>query len=267
MTKKHLRLPALILLGIYAIAELVLFPLAQKSGSDIVWLETFWIYILQFLDPLMDWIGLAVIFGFVVHGVYRYGIRGSIPLYITIACVMLARVIMTVISVSAFQLGSLSFTYKGYITYFPQILSQLFEYIFIPLVIVLAHFGIKRLRDINRAKANHCKRLKKDFTPEGETIPFTKLFKAKNPLLVALLLGAASYAFSRTLLFIITTVSLGTEGYLIPILYATSVLVPAVACYFVSRFCIKIAEWNHLRIEKLEFEEDEDEEKDENENE
>ena len=264
MTKKHLRLPALILLGIYALAELVLFPLAQKSGSDIVWIETFWIYILDFFYPLMGWLGLATAFGFVVYGVYRYGVRGSVPLYITIVCTMLARNVMYVISYSVLN-GSLDLTSKGFILYSSLLLTDLFECVFIALTVVLAHFGIKRLREINRAKENYCKRLKKDFTPEGETLPFTKLFKAKNPILVALLLGTLSYVLSQTLYFIIKiNINIAVmEFYQIPLFYVTSVFAPAVACYFFARFCVKIAEWDHLRIEKLEAEEADDEEDDE----
>ncbi|MBR6726911.1 MAG: hypothetical protein IKM08_01845 [Clostridia bacterium] len=268
MTKKHLRFPALVLLSIYAIGELILYPLAKKSGSDIIWFETFWIYILDFLYPLMGWLGIGAAFGFAVYGVFRFGVRRSIPLFLTILGAMIAKNIMNIISYSVFN-GSFLLTKAGFIYYSSLFLTSLFECLFIVFVILLAHFGIKRLNDINAEKERCCKRLKKSFTPEGETLPFTKIFHRKNPLLVAIMVTSVTYTFSQILYFALK-ISINIdimEIYQIPIFFVTAVLIPAIGCFFSARFCIKLAEWDHLRIEARALEEDENEDEDEDEDE
>ena len=80
MELKNLRLPALVVFGIYAIYSCALAPLYQFLSVDIILSDTIWWDIVDFLFNLFEVLGIAACFGFLIHGIYHYTAKECRPL-------------------------------------------------------------------------------------------------------------------------------------------------------------------------------------------
>ena len=252
MPKKTLHFPALMLFGIYALYSFVLYPLNEKITYDVVLSETALTYVLGYFLPLFEGLGLAASFGFLTYSIYRYGIRRTTPFFILNGIALLFKSATNFISFSAVS-GSLQFNSAGFRFLESLLLTNLMECVLIALTAALAHFGIRHLEEKNRKKKSACLRLKKDFAPEGETYPFKRPFNRKNPLLCAIMGGCLIYIAFRFFVYLATMISYHSslEFYWIIIMLFTSVLLPAVSCYFLSLFCIKLSDRDRVRLEAI----------------
>ena len=252
MPKKTLHFPALMLFGIYALYSFVLYPLNEKITYDVVLSETALTYVLGYFLPLFEGLGLAASFGFLTYSIYRYGIRRTTPFFILNGIALLFKSATNFISFSAVS-GSLQFNSAGFRFLESLLLTNLMECVLIALTAALAHFGIRHLEEKNRKKKSACLRLKKDFAPEGETYPFKRPFNRKNPLLCAIMGGCLTYIAFRFFVYLATMISYHSslEFYWIIIMLFTSVLLPAVSCYFLSLFCIKLSDRDRVRLEAI----------------
>ena len=252
MPKKTLHLPALMLFGIYAIYSFVLYPLNEKITYDVVLSDTALTYVLGYFLPLFEGLGLAAAFGFLTYSIYRYGTKNTIPFFVLNAFALLFKSATNFLSFSAGR-GSLQFNTAGARFWRSLLVTNLFEAALIALTALLAHFGIRYLNEKNRKKQAACLRLKREFTPEGETYPFKRFFNRKNPLLCAILGGALAYTAFRLFLYVSTMIMTyrSLTFYWIIIMLFTSVLLPAVSCYFLSILCLKLSERDRVRLEAL----------------
>jgi hypothetical protein len=255
MPKKTLRFSALILFGIYVLYSFVLYPLQTRVGNDAVLNDTFLIYILEFLSPLTECLGLAAAIGFLAYSVYRYGTRNSAPLLCLSAGAILFKSAAYFISYSILK-GSLQFGRDGKNTIISLLLTNLVEAVVLAVVVLLAHFETKRAKERLRTRELACKRLGKEPVPESK-----KILDFKSPFFRAVLFGSLPYVAFRIFLFVSSLLApfYLIDFYWVIIFFFTSVLVPAVSCFFLSLLCIKLAEREYLRLENEEKEENTEE--------
>ena len=251
MPKKTLHFPALVLFGIYAIYGFVLYPITEKVASDVVLSDTFLIYILEFLLPLTEWLGLAAAIGFVAYSIFQHGTRRSVPLFVLTAGAILFKSIAYFISYSV-QRGSLQFGYHGRNTIASLLLANLVEALVLALMALVIHYESKRFKETERVKSQACKRLGQELPAESK-----RFFNFKKPLFHAALWGTVPYTAFRLFLFISSILPTYDflDFYWIVIMLFTSVVIPAVSCFFCSLLCIKLTVWYVTRMEERQADE------------
>lgn len=253
MPKKTLRFSALILFGIYVLYSFVLYPLQTRVGNDAVLNDTFLIYILEFLSPLTECLGLAAAIGFLAYSVYRYGTRSSAPLLYLSAGAILFKSAAYFISYSILK-GSLQFGREGKNTIISLLLTNLVEAVVLAVVVLLAHFETKRAKERLRTRELACKRLGKEPVLESK-----KILDFKSPLFRAVCFGSIPYVAFRLFLFIYPLFTPNIYYWIIIVSFFTAFLIPAVSCFFLSLLCIKLAEREYLCLENEEKEENTEE--------
>ena len=245
MPKSALRLPALLLFGIYAIYSCILAPLNKVLISDAVLFETVLWDLCDVFFNLFEVLGIAVAFGLLIYSIFRYGTKKSIPLYILVGGALLFKYVASIIALSIVQ-GSLDLTAN----YSSHVLSFFIELAVLAFVVILAHHLVLALQEKNDTLKKAAQTLGQPFTPEGETIPFNKkLFSRKNPLLRSAFWGMIAVGVIRLLAFVIDEVSyhsfFGTAysaaDVLVSLLYCvTHVLLPVFLGYLLALGCIKL---------------------------
>ena len=109
MEKSALRLPALIVYGIYALYGLVLAPLYTYLIHDIVLENSIWLDIVDLLFQYTEMLGIAALLGFLIHAVYRFGLKDAKPMYCLCAGALAFKYVATILSLS-FVVGSIDLT-------------------------------------------------------------------------------------------------------------------------------------------------------------
>ena len=80
MSKKSLRLPALLIFGIYTLYSCVLMPLENYIFADILLFQTIWGDVIDVLAHWFEIAGIAAILGTVIYARYRYPLRELPPM-------------------------------------------------------------------------------------------------------------------------------------------------------------------------------------------
>ena len=245
MELRKLRLPALVVFGIYAIYSCALAPLYRFLSTDIILSDTVWWDVVDFLFNLFEVLGVAACFGFLIHGIYRYGTKKCRPLYILIGGALLFKYIASIIAISIVG-GSLDLTadFTSYIVSFVIEVAELL------LVILLSQRRITVLQNENQRMKAAAATLEQDFTPRGEFFPLRKLFCRNNPLQMTALFGMVAVTALRLISYVIGEIAFSLVGYGfsakdIPIvaLYALLlVFIPGFIGYLLSLGCMRLAE-------------------------
>lgn len=247
MERKALRLPALVVFGIYAIYGCILAPLYQFLSTDIILSDTIWWDIVDILFNLIEVLGIASSFGFLIHGIYHHGIKKCRSLYILLGGALLFKYASSIIAISIVG-GSLDLT-ADFTSYLVSILIEIAELL---LVIFLSHHWITSLQNENQRLKAAAATLEQEFTPRGEFFPLRKLFCRNNPLQCVALGGMIAVTALRLISYVIGEIAFSLVGYGfsakdIPIvaLYALLlVFIPGFLGYLLSLGCMQLAERN-----------------------
>ena len=245
MELKNLRLPALVVFGIYAIYSCALAPLYQFLSVDIILSDTIWWDIVDFLFNLFEVLGIAACFGFLIHGIYHYTAKKCRPLYILLGGALLFKYAASIIAISIVG-GSLDLT-ADFTSYIVSFVIEIAELI---LVIFLSHRWITVLQDANQRMQAASSTLGQDFAPRGEFFPLRKLFCRANPLQQTAFWGMIVVTALRLISYVIGEIAFSLIGYGfsakdIPIvaLYAMLlVFIPGFLGYLLSLGCMQLAE-------------------------
>lgn len=245
MELKKLRLPALVIFGIYAIYSCVLAPLYQFLSTDIILSDTIWWDIVDFFFNLFEVLGIAACFGFLIHGIYHYTAKKCRPLYILIGGALLFKYAASIIAISIVG-GSLDLT-MDFTSYIVSFMIEIAELV---LVIFLSHRWITMLQSENQRMTAAAATLGQEFTPRGEFFPFRKLFCRNNPLQSTALWGMIAVTAFRLVSYLIGEIAFSLVGYGfsakdIPIvaLYALLlVFIPGFLGYLLSLGCMQLTE-------------------------
>ena len=245
MERKALRLSALVIFGIYAIYGCVLAPLYQFLSTDIILSDTIWWDIVDFFFNLFEILGIAASFGFLIHGIYQYGIKKCRPLYILIGGALLFKYVSSIVAVSIVG-GSLDLT-ADFGSYAVSLLLEIAE---LSLVIFLSHQWISLFQSENQRMKNAAATLGQEFTPRGEFFPFCKPFNGNNLLQKTALWGMIAVTALRLVSYVIGEIAFSLVGYGfsakdIPIILLYAVLLVFLPCflgYLLSLECMQLAE-------------------------
>lgn len=245
MERNALRLPALILFGIYAVYGAVLTPLYQIISADLVLSDMILWDIVDFAWQLFEILGIGAAIGFLVHGIYRYTFKKCLPLYYLIGGALLFKYVSSIASV-AIVLGYLDLTadFSGYLV------SFLIEAGTLALVTLIGHKLITKLCERNEIRAGGAKALGEEFVPEGEFYPFHRPFSRKNALQRTAFWGMI---IVLTMRWISTLISDITFGYMyygfsaadipVTLLYWLAlIVVPCFFAYLLALGCIMLSE-------------------------
>lgn len=238
MDKKILRTAALFLFVPYAIYGFLLFPLDEIFSTNVVLAATVWsdlVYQLRiWAEPLL----LALQFGFLIFGVYRYGAAKLRPLYILCAGVLLFGYLARLISHSIL-FGSLDLT----LNYVSALVAFLTECGVAALVVFFSHIKISRRIAEDQEKARAAKMLGKEFDENDGLFPFYKVFSRQNELQKSALFGAGLLSAVRLVNFLVAALFSGVyELSDLPFLLlniALDILVPFVLGYCLTVFLLR----------------------------
>ena len=245
MQRKVLRLPALVIFGIYAIYACILAPLYQFLAADIVLSDTVLLDIVDFFFNLFEILGISASFGFLIHGIYRCGAKKCRPLYLLLFGALFFKYIASIVAISIVQ-GSLDLT-ADFTSYIVSIVIEIAELVFVAL---LAHRLITSLQNENQRLKNAAATLGQSFTPRGEFFPFRKLFSRINPLQRTAFWGMIAVTALRLISYAIGEIAFSLVGYGfsagdIPVLLLYAFLLVFIPCflgYLLSLGCLLLAE-------------------------
>ncbi|MBQ8356255.1 MAG: hypothetical protein IJX39_00440 [Clostridia bacterium] len=245
MKRTDLRLPALVIFGIYAVYSCALIPLYQYLSADLVLSDTLWWDIVDFFLNLFEVLGVAASFGFLIHSIYHYGAKKCRGLYILIGGALIFKYVASIIAISIVG-GSLDLT-ADFSSYVVSLLMEVTE---LTLVILLAHKWISAHIAQNRALKNAAETLGQEFIPRGETLPFRKLFSRTNPLQRPAFWGMIAVTVLRLISFVIGEIAYTLVGYgfsaadipVILLYWLLLIFIPSFLGYLLALGCILLAE-------------------------
>ena len=245
MERNKLRLPALVLFGIYAVYSLALIPVYQIIASDLVLSDTLWWDLVDFGTRLFEVLGIGAAVGFLVHGIYRYTVKGCLHLYYLIAGALLFKYAASIISISV-VMGYLDLT-SDFSTY---IIAYLIEAAEIALISLIGHKLITVLCRQNAIREKAALALGEDFAPEGEFYPFRRPFSRTNALQRTAFWGMVIVLGFRLIADLINDITFGFMYYgfsvkdiPVTILYwIILIVIPCFLAYLLSLGCIILAE-------------------------
>ena len=245
MERNALRLPALILFGIYAVYSLALIPVYQIIASDLILSDTLWWDLVDFASKLFEVLGIGAAVGFLVHGIYRYTFKGCLPLYYLIAGALLFKYVTSIISISV-VMGYLDLT-SDFSSYLIAFLIEAAE---IALVTLIGHKLITVLRRQNATREKAALALGEDFTPQGEFYPFRRPFSRVNALQRTAFWGMVIVLAFRLIADLISDITFGFMYYgfsakdiPVTLLYwVILIVIPCFLAYLLALGCIILSE-------------------------
>jgi len=238
----------------FAIGSFLLSPLYITFVSDVVYADTWWVYILYYLtegDVLAHAV-YAVCYPAAIYAAWHAGLKRSIRIPVSFALITLARFLvnffMTTVMDSALP------SMEDFLTFdLPYIsalyLLEMLQYTLVIAIALLVKRRFFRKREYREACAIP---ERKELEPLAPMLPFDRLFALKNPLqrsafymaLLVFLLRFAGHQIYQMTLYLQTGRS---DGILIMILDMIADLFVGVILYFVAlllmnRFHAKTAE-------------------------
>lgn len=245
MEQKALRLPALVLFGIYAVYSIALVPLYQILSADLVLSDTLLWDAVDLALSLFEVLGIGAAIGFLVQGVYRYTFKGCLKLYYLIAGALLFKYVTSIVSVSI-VMGTLDLTAD----FLSMLVSLLIEAGELALVVFLSHKLVTALCVQNEIRAAGAKVLGAEFIPEGEFYPFRTVFSRQNRLQRTVFWGIVAVLGMRTLSYLIDEIAytvrfVGFTAKDLPITlvyWLILIVIPCLLAYLLALGCIKLSE-------------------------
>lgn len=241
MNKSHLRLGALVLFGIFALYGCVFAPLYQYLISDIVLQATLWLDLVDLLFQYTEFFGTAALFAFLVHAVYKNGVKGSSRMLILCGGAIAFKYLATVISISIIN-GSVNLV--GGLTEY--VFAFLLESALTFVAVYLAH----RLVTPHTQRYAECRHasivLGKPLQEHDGCFPFRRLFDRTNPVQRTLFISLVIVTAWRLAAFVISDFAYGLAITLadVPIMvlyWVILVLVPGFLSYLLSLALFRLA--------------------------
>lgn len=252
--RRMLRLTVLAAVIGYALNSFVLAPLYVKFASDVVYANTWWVYILYYLteESLVDLAVFAVCYPAAIYAVWQAGLKRAIRVPVAFALLTLVRFVanffMTAITDSALpdmgEFLAFDLPYIGALY-----LLEMLQYGLIIALTLWVKRRYTRKRELLEAEALM---RGEEPAPEAPLLPFGKLISLKNPLQcsvlwMAILVFAARVVMHQIYQYTLFITSGYTDGFLIMALDLISDVFVGVILYFagmllISRFYRKDAE-------------------------
>ena len=247
MPKTFLRLPAILIFGIYTLYSCVLMPLENYIFSDIILFQTLWGDVIDVLAHLFEVLGLAAILGAVIFARYRFPLRKLRPLLILCGGALLYKYVASVFAVGLLVNGIFRFPDDLY----GILVSLLIEVAIVAFTLLLCHRLLEGTRKAENALSKAAAKLGKEHTPADDPLSFKRPFGLSNPLLCSAFWGMLAMLIIRSLSFIIEEIAFTAAGATfsaadIPVLLIYWLILfaaPCVSGYFLAVYYPVFAKW------------------------
>ncbi|MBQ3507901.1 MAG: hypothetical protein IJA91_05050 [Clostridia bacterium] len=236
------RLTVLVSAVCFAITSLVLAPIYIKFASNILYSETWWVYLLYYLteEGMVDLVVFAVCYPAAIYAVWQAGLKGAIRVPVSFACITLVKFIanffMTSIVDGALPNASDFFSFD-----LPYIGTLFFLEMLQYALVILMTWLIKRryTRKSELAEAEAMLPMSQNSSRVSELFAFSRLLSMKNPIqLSAFLMGVLIFVFRFSMhqiyQYTLYITSGYTDGLVIMALDLLSDIFVAVIFYFVA---------------------------------
>ena len=242
MNKNALRLPTIVLFSLFALYSCVLIPLYQFLITDVVWMNSIWLDIVDLLCQHVETLGSVALLTFALFGIYRYRVSGAKQILLIAFGALCFKYVAAIIAVSI-EYGSIDLT--GGLTGF--IVAFFIELSILALIVLLAHRFVTAYQDEQKAKKAASATLERPFE-EKPLYPFERLFSLKNLIQSILLIGILTVVLWRLAAAIISEFAYGVllqPGDVPVILFYWFILIilPAFYSYFLAllffKLCVK----------------------------
>ena len=220
MTRSSLRLPAISLFGIFALYGCVLAPLYQYLISDIFLQDTLWLDLVDLLFQHTEIYGDALLLGFLIGAVYRFGIREAKPMLLLGVGALAFKYLSTVIAISILY---------GFVDLTGGLTGYLFAFF---LEAALAAFGVLLAQKLAVPTKN-----------DGE-IPARPLFSLADRVKASVLYSLLAVLLWRLIAELISEFAFGFDlrpiDLLVMLIYwIIMILLPIFISYFIALRCVR----------------------------
>ena len=220
MNRSSLRLPAAWLFGIFALYGCVLAPLYQYLISDILLQDTLWLDLVDLLFQHTEIYGDALLLGFLIGAVYRYGVREARPMLLLGLGALAFKYLATVIAISILY-GSVDLT--GGLT------GYLFAFLLEAAIAALAVLLTQKLALPTRT--------------DGE-IPARPLFSVSDRIKATVLYSVLAVLASRLIAEVISEISFAyawspSDIPVMLLYWLIMILIPSFIAYFIALRCVR----------------------------
>ena len=241
MKKNALRLPVILIFSILALYSCVLIPLYQFLITDVVWMNSILLDIVDLLCQHVETIGSIALLTLALFSVYRYRLQGAKPALLMTGSALLFKYLAAVIAVSI-QSGSIDLT--GGLTSF--LVAFLIELVIVALVVFLAHRFVTPHQVDYEAKKAASESLNRPFD-QKPLYPFSKRFSLKNPLQRILFIGILNVVVWRLAAAVISEFAYGVmlQPGDVPVIlfyWFALILLPAFYSYFLALLFFKLCQ-------------------------
>ena len=226
LRKKLYLLIAVLMAAIYSLNELVVSPVYIAVTSNIMYDSSVLIDLLYYLRRLLDLLAVAISYGVIVYGCYKFSLgnfRGGVGIF---TGAILYKYALSVI-VGWYTQGSIPMTW--WVDIFNLILNAALEIVQLVIMLAIASSLISR----HWRAVEYCKKTGRvDLIPE--ILPLKKLYSKENSLLISVLAGSLVMLFKLLITQAINdilTIEKITDPLLMAVAYLASVVL-GVICYF-----------------------------------
>ena len=207
MPKTFLRLPAILIFGIYTLYSGVLMPLSNYIFSDALLLKTVLGDLIDILSHWFEILGIAAILGTVIYARYRYPLHQLHPVLILCGGALLYKYVVAVVAVGL----------MGGMFYFPEdlyaiLISLLIESAQIAFTLLLSHRLLTAFRDREAALSKASVTLGQEYTPADEPISFKRPLSRQNPLLRSAFWGMIVVLILNSFSFVMDEIAFTAAG-------------------------------------------------------
>lgn len=242
MSKKALQFPLVLLFATIALYSIVLVPLLQYVGSDIVLSSTLWLDFLDLVSHHAEIVAGIIILEFLIFATYCAPLSRAKKL-IGIAAGAILFKYTTAIIAHSIVFGSLDLTggLGGYVV------ALLLEFAIAGLILFLGARSIQPVQQQYAARAAAAKTLGQDFGEKNPCYPFECPLSFKNPILRTTFFAVLAVFLAQSAAFVVSFVTgapmLSSDVPVLLIYEALLILIPCVYSYFLAllffKFCVK----------------------------
>ncbi len=240
MNKKELRLPALVILGVFALYGCVLAPLYQYVIFDTVLMDTLLLDVVDLLFRYAEILGGAALLGFLSYALYRYGLSGARPMLLLAVGAVSFKFLSTVVSISIIN-GSVNLV--GGLTEY--LLAFFLDLLLIGLCVLIAYRKILPAVARHRECVAAAAVLDTPYIQGDGCYPFEKLFRYANPLQRTVFWSVLVMILWHSAAFFIDYFSYPAPIYAIDLIvlgvyWVVLILLPGFLGYLLSIACIRL---------------------------
>ena len=240
--RRMTRLTVLMSAVCFAISSLVLSPIYIRFASDVVYADTWWVYLLYYFteEGLVDLAVFAVCYPAAIYAVWQAGLKRAIRVPVAFSLITLVKFILNFFMTSIVD-GALPDISAFLSVDLPLIgamyLLEILQYV----LVILCTLAVKRrYMQKQMAIAENAQHRHSEATRfHDELFPFTKLLSAKNPIQLSALWMTVMVLGARILMHQIYQYTLyihtgSTDGLLVMALDLISDVFVAALLYFAA---------------------------------